>query len=235
MTPSESIKTQEMAPVSKKSATPAAKTVKAKTTKAPKKGAPPTPEPVDTDADMPPADEAEVKTEETAEVAATVPSDNPFEEVQQILLDYSTKLSETSKNISKELNGASKILAATSKKIGVLSKKMKKTKRKTNRTGETGFAKPGFISEQLANFLGHDASEQIRRTDVTKRITKYIQERNLQKADKKSIIDLDKPGGAQLKALLEPAPEPDTLTFFRLQKHLKHQFIKPERPAVVTA
>ena len=87
----------------------------------------------------------------------------------------------------------------------------------------SGFAKPGKVSDELATFLGLGKDELIARTEVTKRITKYCQERNLQKEEDKRTIHADK----SLKDLLR-LKKGDELTFFNLQKYMKVHYPNKE-------
>ena len=80
----------------------------------------------------------------------------------------------------------------------------------------SGFAKPGPVSAELAKFLKLGKDELIARTEVTKRITKYCQDKNLQKAEDKRTIHADK----TLRDLLR-LKKGDELTFFNLQKYMK--------------
>ena len=83
-----------------------------------------------------------------------------------------------------------------------------------------GFAKPTSISESLANFLGMKPDEQIARTEVTKRINKYVKDKELQKQENKRIITVDKVLGELLNK-----PDDVELTFFNLQKYIKHHYV----------
>jgi upstream activation factor subunit UAF30 len=65
----------------------------------------------------------------------------------------------------------------------------------------SGFAKPGFISSELCDFLKVDHDTQLARTDVTKKITQYIKENNLQDPLNKRRLLLDK----SLTTLLKPS------------------------------
>ena len=80
----------------------------------------------------------------------------------------------------------------------------------------SGFAKPGPVSDELRSFLGLGKDELIARTEVTKKITEYCKEHNLQKAEDKRSIKTD----AALKKLLR-LQKGDELTFFNLQKYMK--------------
>ena len=87
----------------------------------------------------------------------------------------------------------------------------------------SGFAKPGPISDELAKFLGLQKGEEIARTEVTKRITAYCKEHNLQKQEDKRQINAD----TSLKKLLR-LNKGDELTFFNLQKYMKVHYPKKE-------
>lgn len=85
----------------------------------------------------------------------------------------------------------------------------------------SGFAKPGPISPELAKFLGLPKDELIARTEVTRKITKYCKEHNLQKAEDGRQINPDK----ALTKLLN-LKSGDELTFFNLQKYMKVHYPK---------
>ncbi len=94
----------------------------------------------------------------------------------------------------------------------------------------SGFAKPTKISQELAQFLGVSEGELIARPEVTKRITAYVKEHNLQKEENKRNIDLTKAGGEALIKLLNIQKDAE-LTFFNLQKYLKIHFPVSEKAA----
>jgi len=120
------------------------------------------------------------------------------------------------------IKGLSSKVSALEKRVvrdrKVMNKKMKgRAKRVVDpNKPPSGFAKPGHISEELAKFLGLGKDELIARTEVTKRITKYCQEKNLQKKEDKRTINADK----TLRDLLR-LKKGDELTFFNLQKYMK--------------
>ena len=87
--------------------------------------------------------------------------------------------------------------------------------------------------------MGIPTDEKIARTDVTKKITGYVKEHNLQQADNKRVILLKGKYGKALAKVLSPIVDPVTgdsvdLTFFNLQRYLKHHFPKaaPAKKAV---
>ena len=83
----------------------------------------------------------------------------------------------------------------------------------------SGFAKPTTVSTAMAQFLGLGSDELIARTEVTKRINKYVKEKGLQNEANKRVIVLDD----TLRKLVNP-PEDVEVTFFNLQKYLKHHY-----------
>ena len=76
------------------------------------------------------------------------------------------------------------------------------------------------ISVELANFLGK-TNRQVSRTEVTREITTYIRNNNLQDPQNKRIILAD----LKLKELLKLKPN-DELTYFNLQRYIGPHFVK---------
>jgi len=83
----------------------------------------------------------------------------------------------------------------------------------------SGFAKPTIISDELCGFLGKPIGTEVARTEVTKFLSSYIKEHNLQDTVEKRVIHPD----AKLKALLN-CDESAKLTFFTIQKYMKGHF-----------
>ena len=102
----------------------------------------------------------------------------------------------------------------------------KKNKRKVSsadkpKRAPSGFAKPALISDELCSFLGKSPGTEMARTEVTKYLTSYIKENELQDQDnKRKILPDDK-----LKKLLNLQPS-DEVTYFNLQKYMKVHFPK---------
>ncbi len=122
---------------------------------------------------------------------------------------------QTVKAVSSSLKALEKRVARDRK---VMNKKMKgRAKRVVDpNKPPSGFAKPGPVSDELAKFLGLKNGELIARTEVTKKITEYCKEHNLQKAEDKRTINVD----STLKKLLR-IKKGEELTFFNLQKYMK--------------
>jgi hypothetical protein len=87
--------------------------------------------------------------------------------------------------------------------------------------GPSGFVKPTLISNELAEFLGKSIGTEMPRTEVSKEINAYIEAHGLQDRHNGRIINPDE----KLRKLLRLS-EGDELTYFNLQKYMKHHFIK---------
>jgi chromatin remodeling complex protein RSC6 len=107
------------------------------------------------------------------------------------------------------------------------AQKTTQKKRSGNRQ-PSGFVKPTRISDELASFLGKPAGTELARTAVSKEINAYIRANNLQDKENGRKIIPD----AKLTALLKIQAS-DELTYFNLQRFMKHHFVKPV--AVATA
>jgi chromatin remodeling complex protein RSC6 len=117
---------------------------------------------------------------------------------------------------------------------------LKKTKKKraprdeNNPRKPSGFASPVIVSDELYKFLekyGVKKNDPIARTDVTKYITGYIKEHDLQNPEHRREIVPD----AILKKLFGPAIEPKdpndansplVYTYLKLQRYLSQHFPK---------
>jgi chromatin remodeling complex protein RSC6 len=112
------------------------------------------------------------------------------------------------------------------REMKALQKNTKKRKANSNRQ-PSGFVKPTRISSDLAKFLGRDEGVEMARTEVSKEINQYIRANSLQDKSNGRIIKAD----AKLKKLLNLA-DGDELTYFNLQKYMKHHFIKVDAASV---
>lgn len=129
------------------------------------------------------------------------------------------------KTIVKEMEAeVKKLQKSAQKEIKDLTKKKKKGKKDGAKRAPSGFAKPSPISQELCDFLGKEAGSELARTEVTKHLTTYIKEHNLQAPEDKRKILPD----AKLKKLLK-VPKGDEITYFNLQRYLKPHFPSKEQ------
>jgi upstream activation factor subunit UAF30 len=85
----------------------------------------------------------------------------------------------------------------------------------------SGFVRPQKISNELAKFLGKPLGTEMARTDVSRLINSYIRVNNLQDPQNGRVINPDK----KMTALLRLGQN-DELTYFNLQKYMRHHFIR---------
>lgn len=96
-------------------------------------------------------------------------------------------------------------------------------KRRRQYRKPSGFAKPSPLSDEMTEFLGLEKGVEIARNEVTKLINKYIVENDLRdESDKRKILP-DK----KLSTLLNLSGD-ENLSYFNLQKYIKHHFVKAE-------
>jgi chromatin remodeling complex protein RSC6 len=85
----------------------------------------------------------------------------------------------------------------------------------------SGFVKPTPISDELAEFIGMPVGSLMSRTEVSRKINRYIKENGLQDQENDRKINPDE----KLRNLLNIGMDVE-LTYFNLQKYMKHHFIK---------
>ena len=151
------------------------------------------------------ADQAEVNT--PTEFDTLLDMANTFEEQAKVLRAKASELRKTAKSLQKQLK-----VAKTKGKKRVKDPNAPKRQ-------PAGFAKPTNLSPELCKFLDIDPSTLVARTDVTKKITEYIKQHNLQNPSNRREIVLDD----ALRSLLNP-PKDVVVTFFTLQTYLKNHF-----------
>ena len=113
-----------------------------------------------------------------------------------------------------------KNIAKISARVSKNAEKSSKKKKNSNSGKLSGFEKPTLISDDLAVFFDKSLGSRMARTEVSKMIHKYVKENNLQNKENRRIIHPD----VKLKKLLDCKDE--ELTYFNLQKYLKHHFKK---------
>ena len=100
----------------------------------------------------------------------------------------------------------------------------RKRARKTGNRAPSGFVKPTKISKELAKFLGKPHGTEMARTEVTREINTYIRAHKLQDPKNGRRILAD----SKLRTLLKLKKD-DELTYFNLQRYMKHHFVKAEK------
>ena len=105
----------------------------------------------------------------------------------------------------------------------ISQKALAKKNKKADKRSPSGFVRPCLISDEMAVFLGVEVGTMIARTSVSKLINLYIRNNNLQDKTHGRNINPDE----KLATLLNIQPDsPDKLTYFNLQRYMKHHFIK---------
>jgi upstream activation factor subunit UAF30 len=163
-----------------------------------------------------------------APVAPAVDAAAPVAETVEIVenscsvkvTEFSAKLQQLTtmmSTIKSEFKALEKMMARELKN----AQKSSSRKRKSGNRQPSGFVKPTRISDELAQFLGKTVGTEMARTAVSKEINAYIQANKLQDAKNGRIIHADK----KLTDLLK-LKAGDELTYFNLQKYMKHHFVK---------
>ncbi len=107
------------------------------------------------------------------------------------------------------------------REIKIAQKTSSKKKKSTGNRQPSGFVKPTRISDELAQFLGKSVGTEMARTEVSKEINAYIRTNNLQDSANGRMIHPD----VKLSVLLK-FKAGDELTYFNLQRYMKHHFVK---------
>jgi len=176
------------------------------------------------------AKKVKVETPVVTEPAVVVDTPASTEEVgnlQSKLAEYSSKLQALTALVNVVKNDYKFLEKAVSKELKAAQKASQKKKRGSGNRAPSGFVKPTLISDELALFLGKDKGSLLARTAVSKEINLYIRANSLQDKDNGRKIIPD----AKLAKLLK-LQKTDELTYFNLQKFMKHHFIKTVVPPV---
>lgn len=156
----------------------------------------------------------EAKPEPVVEESAPVTTETPLAVLEAKLSLLTAAL--------KDVMAQVKIVKKDNDRLRRISERVER-KRANARTTPNGFAKPTKISDELCSFLGVPSGTEKARTDVTREIHKFVKENNLSDEKNKRIILAHK--NPTLKKLLN-CTEKDEISYFNLQRYLKHHFIK---------
>jgi len=150
------------------------------------------------------------------------------ESVASKLSEFSTKIQQyvsLGASLKAEYKALERYISRELKNAQKASSKKSKSKNSGNRK-PSGFVKPTLISNELAAFLGKPEGIEMARTEVSKEINSYIRLHELKNKENGRKIMPD----ASLKKLLNIG-DSDELTFFNLQRYIKHHFVKQEPTA----
>ena len=171
--------------------------------------------------------EPSTKAAKSAPVAAADSADVPANEVLpaddlvELLSSFSAKVNELSlfyTTLKTQYKALQKVVLKEHKTAQKVSNR--KNKRSGNRK-PSGFVRPCLVSDELAAFLGKPSGTEMARTDVSKEINNYIRSNKLQDPKNGRQINAD----TKLTALLK-LQAGDSLTYFNLQRYMKHHFLK---------
>ena len=171
------------------------------------------------------------KTKQAAETPAVEVSapvvDAPVENAEELsvatkMTEFSAKLQQLVGVFTTVKNDFKTLEKAVSRELKAAQKASSKKRRTNGNRQPSGFVKPTRISDELAEFLGKTVGTEMARTVVSKEINQYIRTNKLQDPANGRKINPD----SKLSKLLK-INKGDELTYFNLQKYMKHHFIKP--------
>jgi hypothetical protein len=144
--------------------------------------------------------------------------DMPFK-----IADFNNKYNQVISMLS-SLKQSFKSIEKTAQRDWRISQKaLAKKNKKAEKRPPSGFVRPCLISDEMARFLDLEVGTMIARTTVSKLINLYIRNNDLQDKTHGREINPDE----KLATLLNVKPDSDEkLTYFNLQRYMKHHFIK---------
>lgn len=160
--------------------------------------------------------------EPVVEQAAAAPVADSGTELETLFSNFNKKLAELRSLESSLISDFKKLQKATTKHLKEVSKRNKKRRVQDPNKAKrppSGFAKPTPISDELCQFLSLPTGTEMARTEVTKHLTTYIKDNNLQDENNKRKIVPD----SALQKLLGVSAS-DEVTYFNLQKYMKVHF-----------
>lgn len=137
------------------------------------------------------------------------------------MTEYSAKLQQLFGFLSTVKNDFKTLEKSVNRELKAAQKASSKKRRSNGNRQPSGFVKPTRISDELAEFLGKTVGTEMARTVVSKEINSYIRANKLQDPANGRKINPD----LKLSKLLK-INKGEELTYFNLQKYMKHHFIK---------
>lgn len=153
--------------------------------------------------------------------AAPVVAASDVSLVSSKLTEFGAKLQQLGSVFNTIRNDFKTLEKSVNKEVKIAQKASSKKRRNNGNRKPSGFVKPTLISNELAEFLGKTIGTEMARTDVSKEINAYITANGLQDKKNGRKINADE----KLSKLLRLSKE-DELTYFNLQRYMKHHFIK---------
>lgn len=151
--------------------------------------------------------------------------ENEKQEFQDIIdihdefYDILQKISLFKMNLTSLQNDLRGVEKKIKKRVRTLNRQVEKKKYR-KKTKPSGFAKPVRISDELCDFLKLEKGTLMARTEVTKKLSEYVKEHNLQdKLNKRKIIPDNR-----LKNLLKISNETE-LTYFNIQTFMNIHYV----------
>ena len=156
-----------------------------------------------------------------ASAAAPVVATTDVSLVSSKMTEFGAKLQQLVSVFNTIKNDFKTLEKSVNKEVKIAQKASSKKRRNNVNRKPSGFVKPTPISNELAEFLGKTIGTEMARTDVSKEINAYITANGLQDKKNGRQINADE----KLSKLLRLTNE-DVLTYFNLQRYMKHHFIK---------
>ena len=154
-------------------------------------------------------------------------NDSSVTEILNCLIQETQEITNRQKTLTQQLKSFSRAYKKELKelkKCQVKSKKVNKKDPNRPKRAPSGFAVPSEISAEMCKFLGLAQGSQLSRTDVTRKLTSYIREKNLQIPQNRRSFNPDK----ALGGILGPLQEMDKdkgYTYFNLQRYITPHII----------
>ena len=163
-----------------------------------------------------------VNTQSETSLSSDSNSVNSVENIFESLIAQNENLLQSQKTMLSTMKKVYKVYAREKKDYKKnADRERRRAKKDPNRKKRepSGFAVATDISDELAGFLGVTKGTKLSRTDVTRKVTAYIREKNLQVPTNRRSFVPDK----SLGKLLGPIKEVDKdkgFTYFNLQRYI---------------